>query len=441
MINVIQSALILGKGASGYAAQRLLKSYKIENIIIDQNNYNINKLKILCEKYKFSHCIVSPGFANNHSWINFLRSIKIIILTEFELGWSQLSGKTIAITGSNGKSTALKVLYDTFLLAGQKVAIGGNYGTPVSDLAIDKKNCDWYLLEVSSFQLENITSFKPNIAVLLNVYPNHLDRHKTFKNYFKIKCKIFENTNNSDCLNIIPYNLSNKIKNYVSKRNNWVTFGKEEKADFRYNDKLIFNKKTLFFSINNTYLDKFNLCDSTAPALLSVIDHCKIDLNYFMTSIKCFKGLQHRIESLGSIDNIEFINDSKSTNMYAIINAIRNLKTKNSIKLIAGGILKEKNITFVKEILAEFNVTLYAYGKSASFLCKSWNDLIPCFHYDDLKDASSNAYNDARSGDVILLSPGCSSYDQFTSYIERGNYFKKIVNDFRLIKKRKKNEK
>ena len=92
----------------------------------------------------------------------------------------------------------------------------------------------------------------------------------------------------------------------------------------------------------------------------------------------------------------------------------------------------------MKEILADFNVTLYAYGKSASFLCKSWNDLIPCFHYDDLKDASSNAYNDARSGDIVLLSPGCSSYDQFTSYIERGNYFKKIVNDFRLIKKKKK---
>ena len=95
----------------------------------------------------------------------------------------------------------------------------------------------------------------------------------------------------------------------------------------------------------------------------------------------------------------------------------------------------------MKEILADFNVTLYAYGISASFLCKSWNDLIPCFYYDDLKEASSNAYNDARSGDIVLLSPGCSSYDQFTSYIERGNYFKKIVNDFRLIKKRKKNEK
>ena len=252
---------------------------------------------------------------------------------------------------------------------------------------------------------------------------------------------IKKNTSNAKCINIIPYNLRTKIKNSVPKRNNWITFGNEEKADFRFNDKLILNKHISSFSIKNTYLDKFNLCDSTAPALLSVIDFCKIDLNYFTKSIKSFNGLEHRIESLGTIDNIEFINDSKSTNMYAIINAIKNLNSKKSIKLIAGGVLKEKNITFVKEILADFNVTLYAYGISALFLCKSWNDLIPCFHYDDLKEASSSAYNDARSGDIVLLSPGCSSYDQFTSYIERGNYFKKIVNDFRLIKKRKKNEK
>ena len=441
MIDEIKNALILGKGVSGYAAKKLLKSYKIKNIIIDQNDYNFNSLKLLCEKQKFSHCVVSPGFANDHPWICFVKSLKISILTEFELGWSQLSGKTIAITGSNGKSTALKILYDTFLSAGIKVAIGGNYGTPVSNLAINNKDHDWYLLEVSSFQLENITSFKPDIAILLNVYPNHLDRHKTLESYFRIKCKIFKNTSNAKCINIIPYNLRTKIKNSVPKRSNWITFGNEEKADFRFNDKLIFNKHISSFSIKNTYLDKFNLCDSTAPALLSVIDFCKIDLNYFTKSIKSFNGLEHRIESLGTIDNIEFINDSKSTNMYAIINAIKNLNAKKSIKLIAGGVLKEKNITFVKEILADFNVTLYAYGISASFLCKSWNDLIPCFHYDDLKEASSSAYNDARSGDIVLLSPGCSSYDQFTSYIERGNYFKKIVNDFRLIKKRKKNEK
>ena len=135
---------------------------------------------------------MSPGFANDHPWICFVKSLKISILTEFELGWSQLSGKTIAITGSNGKSTALKILYDTFLSAGLKVAIGGNYGTPVSNLAINNKDHDWYLLEVSSFQLENITSFKPDIAILLNVYPNHLDRHKTLESYFRIKCKILK---------------------------------------------------------------------------------------------------------------------------------------------------------------------------------------------------------------------------------------------------------
>ena len=136
---------------------------------------------------------------------------------------------------------------------------------------------------------------------------------------------------------------------------------------------------------------------------------------------------------MGFTNNIEFVNDSKSTNMTAMINAVRNFKSKNSIKLIAGGVLKEKNITFVKEILAECNVTLYAYGKSASCLCDSWGDRIPFIKCSGLRSALLKAYNDANNGDVILLSPGCSSYDQFTSYIERGNYFEELVDEIRLV--------
>ena len=128
----------------------------------------------------------------------------------------------------------------------------------------------------------------------------------------------------------------------------------KKKQIFDLNDKLILNNNISSFSINNTYLDKFNLCDSTAPALLSVIDFCKIDLNYFTKSIKSFNGLEHRIESIGTIDNIEFINDSKSTNMYAIINAIKNLNTKKSIKLIAGGSFKRKKYYFCERNTRRF---------------------------------------------------------------------------------------
>ena len=432
MLDLIKNSLILGKGKSGYAAKNLLTKKGKKYKIIEESDHTFNSFKNLCKNENFSHCILSPGFSNDHPWLVYLKSINLNIITEFELGWSELKGKTIAITGSNGKSTAIKILYETFLLAGLKVGIGGNYGIPTSQLAIENDDYDWYLLEISSFQLENITIFKPHISILLNVYPNHLDRHNSFDEYMKIKFKVFVKKFRINGLNIFPYKLTKEILSYSSDINNYLTFGNEEKADYKFKNGFIISKDYSAFCIQNTFLDKINLCETTAPALLAVINHCNIDSNYFLTCIKNFKGLKHRVNSLGFMNNIEFINDAKSTNMTATINAIKNFKSKKSIKLIAGGILKEKNITFVKEILAECNVTLYAYGKSASFLCDSWSDTILCFQLNDLRSALYRAFNDAKEGDVVLLSPGCSSYDQFTSYIERGNYFEELVDEIRL---------
>ena len=440
MLDLMQNTLILGKGISGYAAKNLLEIRNKKYIIVDENDHTLESFRDLCKNEDFSHCVISPGFSNNHPWLKFVKSINLNVLTEFELGWSELKGKTIAITGSNGKSTALKILYETFILAGLKVSIGGNYGIPTSQLAVEKNDIDWYLLEISSFQLENITNFKPHISILLNVYPNHLDRHNSFDEYMKIKFKILTQNSCDNSLNIFPYRLTNEILVHTSDLNNCLTFGIEEKADYKFKNGFIFAKDYSPFCIQDTFLDKINLCETTAPALLAVINHCDIDPNIFLACIKTFKGLKHRISSLGFTNNIEFVNDSKSTNMTAMINAVRNFKSKNSIKLIAGGVLKEKNITFVKEILAECNVTLYAYGKSASCLCDSWGDRIPFIKCSCLRSALFKAYDDATIGDIVLLSPGCSSYDQFTSYIERGNYFEELVDEIRLVNEGEKNE-
>ncbi len=427
MLKEIENALILGKAKSGKAAQNLLNSRNINNTILDDQDINNEEFRNLCVNKNFSHCIISPGFRNSHSWLSIIKSFQIPIIPELELGWSCFNGFTIAVTGSNGKSTALKWLYETLILSESDVVIGGNYGTPVCELAMINPNAKFILIEVSSFQLEHANLFKPDIAVLLNIYPNHLDRHNNMLEYISTKCKIFGTYNNSANVCIIPFIKKKIIKKYTHGNRNWKTFGITKEADIFFEKGIIFKKNKKLVNLSKTFFGEGFLGEHTGPAIASVIDECSLSIHNLYTSALSFVNLPHRLEFIRKNRGISFINDSKSTNLTSMIAAVESCN--QPIRLLVGGQLKENNINFIKEKLAQCKITLYAFGESALLFKDCCDDLISCRVSNSLNDAFEYVCEDMIPGDTVLLSPGCASFDQFKNYEERGELFKSLVNN------------
>lgn len=423
----IEYALILGKGKSGLAAQSLLKKEKIKSKIYEDADLSIKDFKKICANEYFSHCIISPGFSKFHPWIKILNDLNINIVTEIELGWSRFKCKTIAVTGSNGKSTALKLLFDTLSIKSDNVSIGGNYGTPASEIALKKNDFEWNLLEVSSFQLENVVSFTPDISIIINIYPNHLNRYFSFEDYFLTKCKIFGSNKNPVRRCIIPFIQKKEIEKFTDGKRNWITFGENNLADFYSQKGRITkkeNKKELV-NLSGTLFGNNHLCASTAPAITAALDKFDISFSNLKKAADSFEILPHRFEFVDEYNGVSFINDSKATNLHAMISAIKSCP--QGIRLLAGGQLKEKKLTFLKEKLADYEVYLYVYGESALLLNDCCSGIIPCTIHKKLNEALLAAIQDAKLGDTILLSPGCASFDQFKNFEDRGNQFKLMV--------------
>ena len=422
----IEYALILGKGKSGLAAQSLLKNECIKYKILNDSDLNISDFYKLCKQQRFSHCIISPGFSKFHPWIKIINDLKIYLVPEIELGWSRFNSKTIAVSGSNGKSTALKLLYDS-LKDNFNVSIGGNYGIPACSIALNECDSEWTLLEVSSFQLEHVKYFTPDIAMIINIYPNHLDRYGSLEDYFITKCKLFGSQENLCSSCIIPYNQKDVFEKHTDIKRNWITFGCDRNSDYRSFNNKIFKGEDKIADLSSTLFDHKEFLLSTAPATAAVLDKSKISLSNLENAVKYFEILPHRFEFIAKHMGVNFINDSKATNLHAVESAIKSCS--QPIKLLAGGRLKQKNMTFFKEKLAEYKVSLYLYGESASFLNACFSEVVPCTLCTTLYEAFLAACHDAISGDTILLSPGCASFDQFNDYKDRGKQFRLMVKE------------
>jgi len=423
----IEYALILGKGKSGLAAQSLLSKEKVKTKIYEDTDLSITDFKKICKNEYFSHCIISPGFSKFHPWIKILNNLKINIVTEIELGWSRFKSRTIAITGSNGKSTALKLLFDTLSIKSNNVSIGGNYGIPASEIALKKNDYEWNLLEVSSFQLENIISFTPDISVIINIYPNHLNRYSSFEDYLLTKCKIFGSNQNPVKKCIIPLIQKKEIEKFTDGKRNWITFGENNAADYYSQNGIITKKenKKEIINLRGTLFGNNHLSLSTTPAITAILDNLNISLFNLKKAVESFEILPHRFEFIDEFKGVRFINDSKATNLHAMISGIKSCSKK--IRLLAGGQLKEKKLTFLKEKLADYEVYLYVYGESALLFNDCCSGIIPCTIHEELNEAFLAAVQDAKSGDTILLSPGCASFDQFKNFEDRGDQFKLMV--------------
>jgi len=414
---------IIGLGVSGYWAAKLA-IYSGANVFISDSNLNVNELHakelrsmnidielgVHSNKILNSDLIIkSPGVPNDIKIIRDALDKNIQVMGEVEFAYQLSKIKIIAVTGTNGKTTVVTALHGV-LDQDLNVLKGGNIGTPFSQLVLENKlfqshNYDYIILEISSFQAQDIISFKPNIAMILNLSEDHLDIHHTYDNYKNAKLNLFKNMNKQDfaIYNCDDEDLNTSFEN-ISKKTNVLTFSYLQNQDNKYQ----------------------NLNHIAVAKVASLLD---IDEKLTSKFLKNFKGLEHRFEIFKQTNGITFINDSKSTNGLSIKSALLNcidLKI-NSLVLILGG--KSKGIDYSGYIYSSsIDIKIVAYGEAANEI----KNKLPEYNVNVEIDFTSAVHHaiklsEESKSDGVLLSPGCSSFDQFNNFEHRGNAFKDIV--------------
>ncbi len=435
--------LVLGLGVSGEAAADLLLLYGASVTVVDQavgastspagqalakRGVSVLSGVTVLPRAAFDLCVVSPGIDQSSVWVKCMESRGVEVISELELGYRYCKSPIIAVTGTNGKSTLVKLLHEILVSVGLRSEIAGNYGVPLSRVVTQDEALDWIIVEVSSFQLEKVDTFHPRIGVLLNLQPDHLDRHGDMDSYRALKSRMFANMQKGDC-GIVHAPEFDAIERLVSRESQWTSFGLTEGEDVYYEPGSICwsgsaNRSSI--DIRDTDFDNPILGQAVAAAV-AVAQACEIPLSSVVEVLHSFRGLSHRMQRIRTIKGVTFINDSKATNLAALKAAVE--MVNSPIRLIAGGRLKEKNLEFVKEVLATNVACVYVIGDAAERLSRSWHHVVPCVGCGDLRTAVLKAWQDADFGETVILSPGCASFDQFRSYEDRGDQFQEIVNN------------
>jgi UDP-N-acetylmuramoylalanine--D-glutamate ligase len=373
--------------------------------------------------------IVSPGVPSDQPQLQHARSLGIPVIGEVELAFRFLKGKVIAITGSNGKTTTTTLVGEILAKSGKKTLVGGNIGTPVISL-VDKSTPDSYVvLEISSFQLESIQQFRPWIAAILNITPDHLDRHHTFQAYVDAKVRIFENQQSGDfaVLNADDPTCAD-LKSKVKTPLYW--FSRKQELDsgaFLRSDQIVFRgngKEIPVLGRADIHLKgAHNLENILAATCIGMIAGC--DPAKTRQAVTEFKGVEHRLEPVATINGISFYNDSKATNVDATIKALESFP--GNIHIILGGKDKGSDYSVLNPLLRERVKRVYLIGAAAEKIRAQVESTVPMVQSNTLDRAVRQAFEAASSGDVVLLAPACASFDQFENYEQRGRVFKHLV--------------
>ncbi len=435
-----KKALLLGSGRSGRAAEALLRSEGCTVVSICQETTPDYRYEDL--HFDPDVAIVSPGFSLEQVWMADLIKRGVPLLSEMELGWSRRHCPVIAVTGSNGKSTVVKWIVEALAQAGQRAMPCGNYGFPVCGAVMLQDVPDWLVIEVSSFQLETVHEFRPDIGLLLNILPNHLDRHKSMKVYRDLKLRLFENMAETDTA-VIPFDLFQKngeptpacghpsaggdsicvhLRPSVDESlKHRKTFGTEAGADFCYQ-----NGKVGDIDLNGTRFAN-EILGAAGAAVAAVCAACGVPASAVEASARVFVPLPHRTARVAELDGVNYVDDSKATNVVAMCAAVKMCPSSSKVHLIAGGRPKEKDFSLAKDLLAQRVSYLYLIGEASGMMQAAWGDAVRCISCGTLDQAVMAAQKNALPGDTVLLSPACTSFDQFRDFNERGDCFAAAV--------------
>ena len=425
--------LVLGAGRSGLAAIRVLKTIGAEVTLVDSRPPKDGAPQG-CDLFapcgtlpdgQFDLCVASPAIPISHPWLAQCAARAIPVISEMELGYAFWQGKILAITGSKGKSSVVKLCAETLTAAGHLAIPCGNYGTPLCDVALDNADAEWAIAETSSFQLEHTVAFRPDAAILLNLQADHLDRHASMEEYARMKFRLFERQD-ADCAAFLPEELDT-FGQPIPTNVPIFSFGTSPKADLRYepgqiSGRLSENEVRVDFA--NTWFDN-PVLGVAAASVVGALSFCGLTSDEIASGLASFKPLPHRMQHVTDRDGVLFVDDSKATSLTATAAALS--MVARPIRLIAGGRLKEKNLSFLKVLLTKRAKKVYLIGECENALFASWHDAVACVECHTLEKAVQAAAADSVAGDVVLLSPGCASFDQFVSYGERGEHFARLA--------------
>lgn len=437
---------ILGAGESGTGAAILAKQKGFRVFVSDMSEIK-TEYKALLTQHQIEweesghstdlilsakEIIKSPGIPDKAPIVRSAIEKEIPILSEIEFAARYTKAKMICITGSNGKTTTTSLIYDILRRAGLNVGLAGNIGNSLA-LQVAQQERDYYVIELSSFQLDNMYEFKADIAILLNITPDHLDRYNyVFENYADAKLRITQNQTKEDAF--IYWNEDPVINAEIQKlqpKSTLYPFGEhrtEHNIAYIENNNLVVRAdvtNTLVIPSNQLSLvGKHNAYNSMAAGIAAQILHIRKEV--IREALTQFEGVEHRLEYVATVRNIRFVNDSKATNVNSCWYALESMKT--ATVLILGGTDKGNNYAEIDELVQKKVHTLVFLGADNSKLHAHFKDKgIAIIDTNSMKEAVRQAYQAANEGDTVLLSPCCASFDLFKNYEERGKAFKTAV--------------
>lgn len=442
--------VILGGGESGVGAAILAQQKGYEVFLSDGASLASERRRVLkTQKIDFeegghseelimnaSLVVKSPGIPDSAPLIQKIVAKEIPVISEIEFAYRFIDkAKVIAITGTNGKTTTSLLTYHLLKTAGYKVALGGNVGKSLAGL-VAEGGFHYYVVEVSSFQLDGIVNFRPDVAVLLNITPDHLDRYEyNFDKYVTSKFRIVENLTNEQAFLYCAD--SQPVSEEVSKRKieasmfAMTTSNNDKLSAYLKDEHLIFNyqykkdEKNYKIPLSEiSLIGKHNMVNSMAAVLSALC--MEVPIEKVLKGLKNFKNAPHRLEFIQEIDGAAYINDSKATNVDSVYYALDGVK--GNIIWIAGGIDKGNDYSQLDELVKEKVKALICMGKDNHALTSYYGSKIELIaEVDSAKKAVEKAHEWAKEGDVVLLSPACASFDLFSNYEDRGDKFKRAV--------------
>ena len=373
--------------------------------------------------------VVSPGVPVDAAPLVQARAAGEPVIGEIELAAQNLPGEIVAITGSNGKTTTTTLAGEILAAGGFPVSVGGNIGTPAISLVERATRQTIVVLEVSSFQLETIQTFRPKVAVVLNVTPDHLDRHRTFQTYVDAKTRIFENQQASDFAVLNEDDPTCRtLRDRTRAQVFWFSRKKEVQQGACVRDGKIFfldgkSQREVMLVSEVPLKGAHNVENVLAGVCAGALMGC--EPAKIRQAIQNFKAVEHRLEYVATIKGVEYFDDSKATNVDATIKALESFP--KNIHLILGGKDKGSDYTVLNDLLRERVKRVYTIGAAAEKIESHIKGAAEVVHAETLENAIRRASAVAEPGDVVLLAPACASFDQFQSYNHRGRVFKEVV--------------
>jgi UDP-N-acetylmuramoylalanine--D-glutamate ligase len=436
--------VIIGMGKTGIATARFLGNQGAKVVVTDEKQFDQwggEFKQIAGEKWLevgdynarvlegADMVVPSPGVPPNSDLLVEAQKKNIPVVSEIELAYWFLKVPVIAVTGTNGKTTTTTLLGEILQRSGKKVFVGGNIGTPLIEYAETSQKDDFIVAEISSFQLQWIEKFRPFIAILLNITCDHINYHGSFAEYRRVKAGIFANQTKTDWA----------ILNAADQEQDGI-------ADATYAQIVKFSSKDvlspgIFIKDNDIVLimpgfneEKYSLSIINLPGLHNVENVmaaimaarlCGCSQKDIIATVRAFSGLPHRIEFTGERNSIKFYDDSKGTNVGSVLRALETFT--QPVILLLGGRDKDGDFESLKPLLKKKTRKVILFGEARNRIASLIGEDVPVLKKAGLREAIQSAYKDAQSGDVVLLSPGCASFDEFANYKDRGNFFKDVV--------------